>query len=321
MSDPAADTMRERAGRSTAVAYLLMDADRRVLAIGLALAVFFALAVLAVLLPDVGRVLRSGDPVETLFQALVGATVTGVTLVVTLNQVVISQELGAVGDQRNRMEGALSFREDVAELLEESVAPAEPSVFLRALLSAAADRAGRLEGNEEMERLAGSVREDAARATDALEGSTFGTYDVLSAVLDFNYSWKLYEARRLRERDGGAAVAELADCLALFGPAREHFKTLYVQSELINLSRAVATAALPALIVAVAVLAFLDTAAVTGNVAGVDALALVVAAAVTVSVAPFLVLLAYTVRIATVIGRTLSIGPFILRETERTTDV
>jgi hypothetical protein len=39
-----------------------------------------------------------------------------------------------------------------------------------------------------------------------------------------------------------------------------------------------------------------------------------------VAVAPFAVLLAYVLRIATVTGRTLSIGPFILRETERDTD-
>jgi len=319
MSDRPADTMRERAGRSTAVAYLLVDADRRLLAVGLAGALFLALVGLAALLPDVGAVLRSGDPIGTLFQALVGATVTGVTLVLTLNQVVLSQELGAAGDQRGRMEGALSFRDDVAALLGEPAAPAEPSAFLRALLEAAADRADRLEGGEEADRLAASVREDAARATDRLEGSTFGTFDVLSAVLDFNYSWKLYEARRLAARDGGAA-AELADCLALFGPAREHFKTLYVQSELIDLSRAVTATALPAVVVAVSVLAFLNGDTVAGTVAGVDALALVVAGAVTVSLAPFFVLLSYVVRIATVTGRTLSIGPFLLRETDRSAD-
>jgi len=320
MSDRPADTMRERAGRSTAVAYLLVDADRRVLTLGLALAVFLALVGLAALLPDVGGVLRSGDPIGTLFQALVGATVTGVTLVLTLNQVVLSQELGAAGDQRERMEGALAFRDDVADLLGEPAAPAEPSAFLRALLDAAADRAGRLDDSGDTERLAASVREDAARATDALEGSTFGTFDVLSAVLDFNYSWKLYEARRLEARDGGTALAELADCLALFGPAREHFKTLYVQSELIDLSRAVTAAALPAVVVAVTVLAFVNGTTVTGSVAGVDALALVVAGGVTVSLAPFLVLLAYVVRIATITGRTLSIGPFLLRETDRSVD-
>ncbi len=45
--------------------------------------------------------LTRGDPVETLFQALITGTITAVTLVLTLNQLVLSQELGAVGDLRD----------------------------------------------------------------------------------------------------------------------------------------------------------------------------------------------------------------------------
>ncbi|MFC7175897.1 hypothetical protein [Halosegnis marinus] len=40
-----------------------------------------------------------------------------------------------------------------------------------------------------------------------------------------------------------------------------------------------------------------------------------------VAVAPFVILLAYVLRIATVTKHTLSIGPFILRETEGATEV
>jgi hypothetical protein len=42
-----------------------------------------------------------------MFQGMTTATITGVTLVVTLSQLVFSQELGAVGDQRERMEGTI----------------------------------------------------------------------------------------------------------------------------------------------------------------------------------------------------------------------
>jgi hypothetical protein len=315
-----ADTMRERAGRSTAVAYLLVDADRRTVTAGLAAALLVALLGAGALVPDASAAIRSGDPLETLFQALVGATVTGVTLVLTLNQVVLSQELGAAGDQRERMEGALAFREEVAALLDEPAAPAEPSAFLRALLEATADRARALEGEyDDADRLVRAVTEDADRAARQLEGASFGTFDVLSAVLDFNYSRKLYEARRLEAREGGEPLAELSEALELFGPAREHFKTLYVQSELIALSRAVSATALPALVVAVCVLALLDPAAV-GVRAGVDLLIVTLAVGVTVVLVPFLVVLAYVVRIATVTGRTLSVGPFVLRETDRSTD-
>jgi len=42
---------------------------------------------------------------------------------------------------------------------------------------------------------------------------------------------------------------------------------------------------------------------------------------VTVSMLPFTLLLSYILRIVTVTKRTLSIGPFILRETDRSVDV
>ena len=50
---------------------------------------------------------------------------------------------------------------------------------------------------------------------------------------------------------------------------------------------------------------------------GLDVGVLLVAAAAAIAVAPFAVLLAYILRIATITRRTLAIGPFILRESER----
>jgi len=67
-----------------------------------------------------------------------------VTLVLTLSQIVLSQELGAVGDQRERMEGAMDFRADAADAADEDVAPAEPSVFMRDLVAATCEQADAL---------------------------------------------------------------------------------------------------------------------------------------------------------------------------------
>ena len=330
MPEEPADTMRERSDRSTVGAYLLFDADRRFVAGGLLLSVFLSLVGLAVVLPGAAAALRTGDPVETGFQALIGATITGVTLVLTLNQLVLSQELGAVGDQRERMDGAMAFRDDVADALGDSVSPAEPSAFLRALVDHAGDRARAVrdavdEPDDDLETLLDSTEENADEVSEGLSDATFGEFDVLSAALDFNYSWKLYAARRAlaeREEDDPAVepLEDLVEALRLFGPAREHFKTLYFQSELIALSRAVLATALPSLVVTVAGLTFLDIGTLTGAVFGVPRNVLVVSAVVSVAIAPFVVLLAYVLRIATVTGRTLSIGPFILRATDRSTD-
>jgi len=53
----------------------------------------------------------------------------------------------------------------------------------------------------------------------------------------------------------------------------------------------------------------------------IETLVFVIVAAVTISLIPFMLLLAYVVRIATVTKHTLSIGPFILRETEDVIEV
>ena len=325
------DTMRERAGESRAKLWVFLDADRRLVALGGLAFVFLSLVAVGVALPGPSREqLLSGDPVETAFQALITAIVTGVTLVVTLNQLVLSQELGPVGDQRDRLEGAMGFRGDVEAALDAPVSPPDPASFLQSLVELVRRRAEALRsaaGDDDgpVEAYADAVSGNAAAVSEQLEGARFGTFDVLSAALDFNYSWKIYEARRLRAARGDdlddaarAAVDDVVDTLSLFGPAREHFKTLYFQWELIDLSRMILYAAFPALVVALCGVFFLgDPGIVEGSVAGIDAFLVVVSLAVTVALSPFVLLLAYILRIATVAKRTLAIGPFVLRDTRR----
>jgi hypothetical protein len=156
---PSDDSMRSRVPGNRVKLWLLLGANRWAVAGLLLTFTFAALAVLVAIDPvPLGDAIAASDPTETLFQAMITSIVTGVTLVVTINQVVLSQELGAVGDQRDRMSGSLSFRDDVAEKLEEPVAPPEPAAFLHALLGATADRAR-------------AFREAAVGAGDAAEGS------------------------------------------------------------------------------------------------------------------------------------------------------
>ena len=74
------------------------------------------------------------------------------------------------------------------------------------------------------------------------------------------------------------------------------------------------SAAVPALGVTVAVLLFVDTGDIPGATLGVSNLLLVVSGAVTLAVLPFLLLVSYVLRIVTITQRTLTTGPFMLRE-------
>jgi hypothetical protein len=260
-----ADRLRGRVSGNRGVLWVVLEADRRVVVAATFVAVCAGLLAVGWAIPGAEASIRASDSVDTLFQGLLTATVTGVTLILTLNQLVLSQELGAVGDQRERMAAALDFRDVAADL----------------------------------------------------DGAQFGEFEVVSAALNFDYSRKVFAAKRLRARDDPpdavvAALDDLVETLELFGPAREHFKTLYFQRELIDLSRTILVVSVPALLVAVGMVAFVDPGAAWTS----GLLVPFVAGATSVALLPFLVLLAYVVRIATVTKHTLSIGPFILHETD-----
>ena len=105
------DTMRERVPEGSRKFWLLLNANRWLLAAGISGGVFLALAIIGHLHPTARPALFGrSDPIETLFQGLLGSIITGVTLVLTLSQLVLSQEQGPVGDPRERMEGAMAFR-------------------------------------------------------------------------------------------------------------------------------------------------------------------------------------------------------------------
>ena len=333
-----ADTMRGRVAENRWKLWVLLNADRWVVSACVLALLFGSLVIISALAPvPLRTVLGQSDPNETLFQALVTAIITGVTLVVTITQLVLSQELGAAGDQRERMDGAMQFRSDVADRVDAPVSPPEPASFLRALVDAtqarAADLADAVEGTDELREqvtsYTDSLDENADRVRDRLEDAQFGTFEVLYAALDYNYSWKIYEGRRLRtehesdlSEEAREALDGVVETLRLFGPAREHIKTLYFQWELTNLSRTVLYAAVPALVVAISGILFLDApGTVTGTTLGVDNLVWLVCAATTISLAPFVVLLSYVLRIATIAKRTLAIGPFVLRETDRSATI
>ncbi|MDY6780249.1 MAG: hypothetical protein SV760_06850 [Halobacteria archaeon] len=330
--------MRERVERNRLRIRVLVEVRRSIIIAAFLGIVFVSLLSVGLLYPEsMSSSLVSGDPIETLFQALIGATITGVTLVLTLNQLVLSQELGGIKDQRERMEGAMEFRRDAEKIFDAPVSPSDPASFLRALVDVTHDRTEELremlddnpddELRDEVESLADSIEENADFVSDQLENLTFGTFDVISAALNFNYSRKIYDARRIRSEyseslseDEDEKMGSLIEALEMFGPAREHFKTLYFQWELINLSRVTLFSSIPALTTAVGMVIFYDASTITGSLVGVPVSVLLVIVGVCVSLLPFAVLLAYILRIATVTKRTLSIGPFVLRESRLSDD-
>ncbi len=328
------NTMRERAGESRLRIWLLLAANRLTVTGALALTVFVLfVALVTVLPPALTPELRTGDTIETMFSTMIGAIITGTTLVVTIGQLVISQENGPLGEQRDRMENAMDFR-DYTEELVGSPSPADPSAFLRELVGVAERRAEAVRDGLrdidsdqlqwEVEQFTDSVAENPEMVRNQLDGAEFGTFDVLFAALNYNYSWKIFQVERLAHdhvEDLGPPEDELLDdlktALSLFGPAREHIKTLYFEWELVSLSQMILYAAIPALVVAGVMLTVVDGATLPGSTYGIAYMTVVTGAAFTFTLLPFLLFTSYVLRIVTVAKRTLSIEPSILRDSQR----
>ena len=327
-ADSAADTMSERADESRLKLWLLMEADRRVLTVAATAAVFVGFVVaVATLGPPFAEQLADGDAIDTLFSAMITAIVTGATLVVTIGQLVLTQENGPLGDQQERMADSMAVRESIAAVVDDPV-PTDPAAFLDALLAAAVERARSLEAELDAEDAADAVAEltedvtdNAAPIRERLDGAEFGSFAVLSAALDFDYSWKLATVERIRDDHGGTLSADdgdrlddIEEALSLYGPAREHVKTLYFQWALIDLSQLILYTAVPAVVVAGVMVAVVNAGTVPGSLLGVDAVVFLVGGAFAVTLVPFLLFVAYVLRILTVAKRTLAIEPLVLRE-------
>ncbi|AQL44144.1 hypothetical protein BV210_16140 [Halorientalis sp. IM1011] len=329
-----ANTMRERSGESRIKLWLLLRANRLLVASVLTGAVFVAFVVaVAVLEPPFARQIESGDMIDTMFSTMITVIVTGTTLVVTIGQLVLSQENGPLGDQRERMSSSMDARDFTEELIG-SPSPADPSEFLRQIIGITAQRATALresiDKNEdadlrkEVDEFADSVTGNADLVRDQLEDAQFGSFDVLFAALNFNYSWKIFQVERLANDYEGSLDEEergllddLKTALSLFGPAREHVKTLYFQWALIDLSQMILYAAVPALAVAGIMVGVVDARTFPGSTLGLDHMILVVGGAFAVTLVPFMLFVSYVLRVVTIAKRTLAIEPLILRDSQR----
>ncbi|WP_123623518.1 hypothetical protein [Halorubrum sp. CSM-61] len=337
-----ADTMRERVDENRAKLWLLLRANRLLVAGVLTVAVFVAFVAAATAFsPSLAGKVEAKDPIETLFASMITVIVTGATLVVTIGQVVLTQENGPLGDQQERMNGTLAVRDSIEELTGSPV-PTDPAPFLDAIIAAASHRARGLRESvhkpvrergdngdesdrtalrEDVDELAAEVVENADTVRGQLDGAEFGTFDVVFAALDFDYGPKIGRIEDIAHDHGEALtdgerdlLEELKESLSLFGPGREHVKTIYFQWALIDLSRQILYAAVPALVVAGLMLAVVDAGTFPGSTLGIDHLTLVVGGAFAVTLLPFLLFVSYVLRVLTLAKRTLAIGPMVLRE-------
>src|SRR5699024_2854191 len=207
----------------------------------------------------------------------------------------------------------------------------DPSEFLQDIVDVSQERAeavrdgfGDIESDQlqwEVDQFTESVIGNSETVRNQLEDGTFGNFNVVFAALNYNYAWKIFQVERLvndHEEDLAPPENDLLDelktALSMFGPAREHIKTLYFEWTLTSLSQIIMYTAIPALAVAGIMMVIGEAGTFPGSTLGIENIALLVGASLTITLLPFLLLVSYISRIVTLAKRTLAIEPLILRE-------
>lgn len=312
--------------------WFLITGNRLVVASVLLATVFLALFAWGMFRPlETRRLLTETNTIQTLFTTMLSGIILLVSIVVSVNSIVLSQELTSLEQQQGRIESSMEFSRSIEEYVSDGVAPTTPPAFLEVLLDAISTRVAKLQElcrdvpdeslRSDVDTFTAKVQRHVDEVSAQLEGESSGTADILLAGLSYDYSWQLYAVRELRAEHADAlppaaddVVDELLETLKYFATGRGYFKTLYYEQEFANLSSALLYVSLPAIVFMSHFLLALDAAQIPDvRVLGVDPLTVYVIFAYTFALAPYIVFTAFLIRSTVVARRTLGAGPFVVR--------
>ncbi|NKE34338.1 hypothetical protein GWG54_00635 [Natronococcus sp. JC468] len=305
------------------VDWVLLQGNRIVITAALTLGVF----ALLVGLRSLGLVaFVNSNSLTRMVGGMIAGTFSLITLVVSVNQMILSREFRSADEFRNRLEGVMEFRRDIEDATGVPATPAAPAGQLELLVEEIDYRADRIRAavaddpdgtaRRRVERFVSSVQESTDRAEATLDRARFGSFNALSSAMGYDDAWQIYAARHLRNDHGDElsdatreALEELIESLKLFNTGREHFKTTYLQRELTRLSQLTILLGIPAVLAAF--LLGLLYGGLGGPTVGHSAAPIVVSGLIAVVFSPLALLSAYILRTATVARRTASIGPML----------
>lgn len=277
---------------------------------------------------------QNHDAVRGVAGGFVPGLIAFLSIVLGINQLVLSQEFGSAGEIRDRIERIREYRHDVEEIAGARPSPVLPVGFLsflvRAIRLEAIDLKERVgsetdpDAREAVEAYAEDVVDESGRARRSLERLESGRINALLSVLEYRDAYQLHEARRLEydheetlPEEARQSLSRLIDALELFSTARTQFRTTYTQRVLARLSRQLLYVGIPALIAVIV----LGLAPEPPRSPAFDPVRLVtVSALLSVGLSPLAVLSSYLLRVATVSERTVSAGPFVSRPSEVQTE-
>lgn len=287
--------------------------------------------------------LAPGDPLYLLLSSFLGGNLTLITVVIAINQLVFSRELGSPGNLEQRTRNAVEYRDQVEEVMDQAVSPVLPGSFLLVLhtnldtraqalgetLGESADGGQKGDKTEtlesELSALVDALRTDVQTVTETLDpsGADEQIFGAIAATLGTTQAQQLYDLSRI-ETTYDAALSDaqrqllesIREHLLHIDVARKYFRTVYITKELSFLSRVLLIVGLPAQLFIASTLAVYDLAAVetlpTWAIVSATIVALVAC------FAPLAILASFVLRLSWVAQRNATVMPFAASETDYT---
>lgn len=308
--------------------WLLLEGNRYSVTSGLLFGVFTTILAVGTIWPfQMRQLLTETDAVQTLLNTMLGGIILLVSIVASISAIVLSYDITSLDAQEERLEAAMRFRRDVGELTPRRGNPTDPSSFLRVMSEVIESRAKELE--EMSSGIEGALAEDVQEYTHevmetlewldrSLSDVSHGEFSALWRGLEVDYGAHLNESRGITLEHTGDFTEEsreqfdeLVRAIELFSTGREYFKTLYYTREVSRLSRTLLLISLPSILITATAILAIDAGILPDAwVFGLPPLLTFVAFVFTAALAPFAVLAAYMLRVATVALKTASAGPF-----------
>jgi hypothetical protein len=305
------------------IEWVVLTGDRRLVSVlGIVpVAAAFALAVASGLAP-----LRKETPILFLLFALIGANFTLITIVTSLGQFVLGRRLESPGEIRGKIGETIAYREDVAGTVDRRLMPVKPDAFFLALYRSVRADLEELErvsaegrtkrAREELTTLVDGLRTHTDYVIDLLGRPSSGLKHALFTSLTADYENYVHRTWYLRTEHAdefteqvGEPLDRLTEVLKHIEVASRMFRTVFIESEVSELSRYLLYVGVPIQVVAV-VLMLLYTVPGSEPPLPVGTLSVLVPAVLTAGFAPFLVLASYVVRLTVVARRTADTFPF-----------
>jgi hypothetical protein len=270
--------------------------------------------------------LRQETPVLFLLFALIAANFTLIAIVTSLSQFVLGRRLESPGEIREKMQETIEYREEVGRTIGERVVPVQPDMFFLALYRQASAELELLEeqqsegrtklAREDLAVLVNDLRQHCDYVIDVIRSPSSDVKHALFVSMGVDYEDAVHQAWHLQWERAEEFTAEAAEPLGRLAGTLQHievagrlFKTVFLESEIAELSRLLLYVGLPVQVVAV-LLTLVYTAPGSGPPLSVPVLRVLVPAVIAAGFAPFLLLSSYVVRFTVVARRTADTFPF-----------